>query len=178
VARKLPGPADDPVIVDMSPQRVVVVESDGDPNEVGTTVVPALYGAVYQLKFALKREGRDFKVGALRARWPNAETTPKEHWHALWALPVPDDVESVEPKQPGVPLRVDTWRYGTIAQVVHHGAYAEEGRTIERLRAFVAENGFEVAGPHEEEYLTRPGAKDQRTVIRVPVRPHSERPYQ
>jgi hypothetical protein len=169
-ARGRSGRADGPAIVELAAQRVAVVETEGDPSTVGATAIPALYGAVYGLKFALKKKGRDFKVGALRARWPDAERAPKARWRGLWALPVPDEVETLAPKDPGVPLRLETWSYGSVAQVLHHGSYADEAPTIARLRAFVAEQGYEIAGPHEEEYLTRPDAKDPRTLIRYPVR--------
>lgn len=41
--------------------------------------------------------------------------------------------------------------------------------TIERLQQFIAEGGYEIAGMHEEEYLTSPDAKVPRTIIGYPV---------
>ena len=38
---------------------------------------------------------------------------------------------------------------------------------------FIAASGYEIAGPHEEEYLTQPDAKQMKTIIRYPVRPVS-----
>ena len=58
----------------------------------------------------------------------------------------------------------------TVAQIVHLGSYRTEAKTIEKLLKFIAEEGLEIAGVHEEEYLTRPGAKVQKTIIRYPVR--------
>jgi hypothetical protein len=49
-------------------------------------------------------------------------------------------------------------------------AGATESATIERLREFVAENGYEIVGCHEEEYLTRPTAKVPKTIVRYVVR--------
>jgi hypothetical protein len=46
-------------------QRVAVVETDGDPNEAGAAALSALYGSIYALKFAHKKQGGDFKVGTL-----------------------------------------------------------------------------------------------------------------
>jgi len=62
------------------------------------------------------------------------------------------------------------WEYGTVAQVVHLGPYRAEKKTVERLHRFIREKGYEVSGVHEEEYLTRPGAKLQKTIIRYPVK--------
>jgi hypothetical protein len=39
-----------------------------------------------------------------------------------------------------------------------------------RLHDFIVENGYEIAGVHEEEYLTMPKAKVQKTLIRYPIR--------
>ena len=164
-----------PSIVEMPAQRMAAVRSVGDPNEVGAQVFPALFGAVYTLKFkVLKPRGVEFKVSAPRARWPLALDTPREQWVGLWGIPVPDDLEADELPQtvPGVPVTLETW-YGTMAHILHLGPYAEEAATVERLHAFLAESGYEIAGPHEEEYLTQPDAKQMKTIIRYPVRPVS-----
>ena len=79
----------DPQIIDMPSQNMAVVYSKGDPNEVGPQVMPALFGSVYTLKFDLKKKGVDFKVGVLRARWPDAHSAPKDQWTGIWGLPIP-----------------------------------------------------------------------------------------
>lgn len=38
------------------------------------------------------------------------------------------------------------------------------------LHSFIAKQGYEIAGGHEEEYLTRPTSKVIKTIIRYPVR--------
>jgi len=42
--------------------------------------------------------------------------------------------------------------------------------TVERLHRFIEESGYEIAGMHEEEYLTRPDAKVQKTLVRCAIR--------
>ncbi|MBI3953409.1 MAG: GyrI-like domain-containing protein [Chloroflexi bacterium] len=159
-----------PEILQMPSQKMAVVHTHGDPNVVGPQVFPALYGAVYTLKFALKKKGVEFKVGPPRARWPNAHQSPKEQWTGIWGLAIPEDTPALTQKVPGVEVKVEEWRYGTVAQVLHVGPYSEEMPTVERLHRFIAENGYEIAGVHEEEYLTTPKAKVQKTVIRYPIR--------
>ena len=175
-ATKQPKPAP-PQLLELPPQRVATVHTTGDPNEVGPRVIPALYGAAYTLKFARKKAGADFKVGALRARWSglrlgDGEVKATGPLEGDWALPIPDGTRTAElaQKVPGVEVRAETWRYGTVAQVVHIGSYAAEAPTIRRLHDFIEQQGYVVAGPHEEEYLTRPTAKVVRTLIRYPVR--------
>ena len=159
----------EPQIVKMPSQKMAVVYSKGDPNEVGQQVMPALYGAVYTLKFQLKKKGIEFKVGTLRARWPDAHLLPKNKWTGIWGLPVPDNVASVPQKVAGIEVKVEVWQYGTVAQMLHIGPYTTEGATVQQLHDFIAQNGYQIAGVHEEEYLTTPKAKVQKTLIRYPV---------
>jgi hypothetical protein len=159
-----------PEILILPRQRMAVVRTVGDPNVVGKDVLPALYGAVYTLKFAEKKRGRDFSVRPLRARWPDFADTPKDRWRGIWGIPVPDGTTELPQKSPAVRVALEDWEYGLVAQVLHRGPYSEEAPSVERLRRFIAEQGYEIAGAHEEEYLTRPGVKAQKTIIRYPVR--------
>jgi len=38
------------------------------------------------------------------------------------------------------------------------------------LHEFIKENGYEIAGPHEEEYQSKPDAKVVKTLIRYRVK--------
>ena len=159
-----------PAIIEMPPQRVAVVRSVGDPNDVGAQVFPALFGSVMTLKFkVLKPQGIDYKPGAPRARWPDLPGTPKDQWTGLWAIPVPDDTDELPQTVPDVPVTLETWEYGSVAHILHVGPYTEEPPTVEKLQAFITESGYRIAGAHEEEYLSRPNAKTMRTIIRYPV---------
>lgn len=170
-APKKKAKAGEPELTELPDRKVAVVTSVGDPNVVGEQVFPALYGAVYKLKFARKKAGEgDFKVGPLIARWPDAHLVPKDRWTGHWALSVPDDTTELPVKVPKPPVALETWHYGTVAQVLHLGPYDQEGPNIERLHAFIAEQGYEIAGDHEEEYLTSPKAKVMKTIIRYSVR--------
>ena len=154
----------------MPSQKMAVVYVKGDPNEVMSDVMPALYGSVYTLKFELKKKGIEFKVTGLRARWPNAHLVPKDEWIGICGLPVPDETTSIFQKVPDVEVKIEQWDYGTVAQVLHIGSYSEEQPTVERLHKFIEGNGYEISGIHEEEYLTSPQAKVQKTIIRYPVK--------
>ena len=160
-----------PEIIDMPARKVATVTTKGDPNKLGEAAFKPLYGAVYTLKFDLKKQGVEtFKVEALRARWPDAHLLPKDEWTAHWALPIPDDTDVLPQKEPNVEVRMETWDHGKIAQVLHVGPYSEEGPTIELLHKFIEENGLQIAGYHEEEYLTRPTSKVVKTIIRCQIR--------
>ena len=161
----------DPQIVDMPPQKMAVVYAKGAPDKVFAKVLPALYGSVYTLKFDLKKKGLTaFKVSGLRTRYPDAHLVPKEEWAEIVGLPIPGDTTSLHQKVVGVEVIVDTWEYGAVAQILHLGPYDQEQATIERLHKFIEDSGYEIAGPHEEEYLTRPDVKVPKTIIRYPVK--------
>jgi len=161
----------EPQILEMPPQKMAVVSGKGTPDKVFSTLMPALYGSVYTLKFGLKKKGlTTFKVCGLRARYPDAHLLPKEEWTHIIGLPVPDDTTSLPQKVPGVEVKLETWQYGTVAQILHLGGYDQEQPTIERLHKFIEENGYKITSAHEEEYLTTPDAKVPKTIIRYTVR--------
>ena len=173
IATDVPKPPKDPAIVELGAQKVAVVTTHGDPNDVMKDVMPALYGSVYTLKFDLKKnnpDGATFKAMALRGRWPDAHLTPKNQWTGILALPVPDDTTKLPQKVPEVEVKLDTWQYGTCACVLHLGPYTAEEPTIERLHKFIFDSGYVFNGVHEEWYLTRPTAKVMKTLILHPVR--------
>lgn len=144
-----------PVIRHMPDVRMATVRTIGDPAVTGRGATASLYAAV---------GGQ----ATLRARWPNAHVASREEWVGLWGLPLAEgDPRSI----PGMaPVLVETWTYGDVAEIVHVGPYATEGDSIARLHQFIGDQGYEIAGVHEEEYLTPPGAPEQRTLIRYVVR--------
>jgi len=161
----------EPQILEMPPQKMAVVTGKGTPDKVFSEFMPALYGSVYTLKFDLKKKGLPtFKVSGLRARYPDAHLVPKEEWTHIVGLPIPEDTTSLPQKVPDIEVKVETWDYGTVAQILHLGPYDQEEPTVNRLQQFIEENGYEIAGAHEEEYLTTPDAKVPKTLIRYPVR--------
>lgn len=157
----------EPNILEMPPQKMAVVRGKGSPDKVFPELMPALYGSVFTLKFDLKKKGLpSFKVSGLRARYPDAHLVPMEEWTHIMALPIPADTAFLPQKVPGVEVKIETWPYGTVAQILHLGSYDQEGPTIERLHRFIADSGYKIAGDHEEEYLTKPDAKVVKTIIR------------
>jgi hypothetical protein len=163
--------AKEPQILEMPSQKMAVVYGKGAPDKVFPELMPALYGSVYTLKFDLKKKGLPtFKVSGLRARYPDAHLVPMEEWTHIIGLPIPQDTTSLPQKVTGIEVKIETWEYGTVAQILHLGPYDQEEPTVNRLHRFIEENGYEIAGVHEEEYLTMPDAKVPKTIIRYPVK--------
>jgi hypothetical protein len=161
----------DPVILEMPSQKMAVVQGKGSPDKVFAKIFPALFGSVYTLKFGLKKQGvESFKVSCPRARYPDAHLCPKGEWLIIAGIPIPDNITSLPQKEPGTEVKIETWEYGTVAQILHIGPYDQVKETIDRLQQFITANGYEIAGPHEEEYQSRPDAKVIKTLIRYQVR--------
>jgi hypothetical protein len=153
-----------PRLATMARQKMLVVEAKGDPN----VVAKDAFGLLFKTFFSLK----GVRMTAPRARWANIATDPKDQWVGLFGLPLPDSVTGLPEGTQGA--RIEEWDYGEVAEILHIGPYSEETPTIERLHAFIHENGYEIAGPHEEEYLKGPGMAaspaDYWTIIRYPVK--------
>lgn len=160
----------DPQILEMPAQKMAVVYARGAPDKVFPQAMPALYGSVFTLKFDLKKRGLPtFKVSGLRARYPDVHLVPMEEWTHVIGLPIPGDTTSLPQKVGGDEVKIETWEYGVVAQILHLGPYNQETPTIERLHRFIEDSGYLIAGVHEEEYLTRPDAKILKTFIRYRV---------
>lgn len=162
-----------PEITEVEPVKVLTITSIGDPNN-SEKYFEALYGTAYATKFKVyKPRGLAMTLGKLRAKWPDAHIKPKDQWTGIWGLEVPSFVEESDliQKNPALPIRVETWHYGRVAQILHKGPYSQEGPTVQILHDFIVNNGHEIAGDHEEVYLTSPDAKEQETIIRYPVKP-------
>ena len=154
----------DPQIVNRPALKMLVVESKGDPNTAAQVAMATLFRAFYKIPFA--------KMAAPRSRWSDIQTAPKSDWSGVFGLPIPDDTKGLPEGVTGV--RIETWAYGDVAEILHVGSYDREATTVERLMKFIADKGYVAAGPHEEEYLAGPGmvaepAKYQ-TIIRYQVK--------
>ena len=60
-----------------------------------------------------------------------------------------------------------------VASAMHRGAYDEVGKTYNDLVPWILENGYEIAGPSEEVYLSDPQntpPEELMTEVRFPIR--------
>ncbi|MCP4756530.1 MAG: hypothetical protein GY866_37180 [Proteobacteria bacterium] len=144
-----------PRITTQANRKMLVVEAKGDPNEMGEKAFGLLFKTFYKL------EGRDQGFGGVapRARWAASVDDSMNEWIGYYALPVGDLVTSLPEieAEPGLSVRLETWEYGQVAEILHIGSYSKEQPTIRKLHQFIEDQGYRMAGLHEEEYLKGPG---------------------
>lgn len=182
-----------PDIIDVPPGRFLTIVGRGEPGgEVYSAGLNALYGLSYALKFRCKAEGRDFKVMALEGLWwwdddaifSLEDAPPRDEWNFKSMIRQPDYVtgEMLEEVRPGVrekrPLpevdqvRLETFHEGLSAQILHVGPYSGEQPTVDRLHAFIDEQGYRLRGRHHEIYMSDPrrtAPERIKTIIRHPI---------
>jgi hypothetical protein len=169
----------EPRLVRLPSQRVLVVRAVGDPNEVGKAAFGLLMNTYMKLP-GVPKWGPEMK--APRARWPLDPDVPVNQWVGHYAMVIPDSISTLPESSPAEALTVEitTWAYGEVAEILHVGPYQLEEPTIDRLRSFVQDQGLQIAGDHEEEYLRGPGLifrgnpEKYLTLIRYPVRRSEE----
>jgi hypothetical protein len=156
----------------------------------------ALYSISYTLKFTLKKRKTnaiDYPVMALEGLWwvedGVFDITVKDNWFYTLMILQPEVItgeifaegmEQVRKKKGDSPflskLRLETFEEGLCMQTMHIGPYATEPATVEGMRAFALENGYQdcvgLGGKHHEIYLGDPRKANPaklKTVLRHPI---------
>jgi hypothetical protein len=181
-----------PVLVRVPAFNYLCLEGRGNPNNSPAFAagVEVLYGLSYTLKFMIKKgpEEIDYGVMPLEGQWwaedmADFRAQAKDRW--LWRIGImqpelitPDHVERATEalrakKNPSALDKVSfrSQEDGLSAQILHLGPYDQEGPTIERLHAFIIDQGRELTGLHREIYLSdlrRTAPERLKTIIRQP----------
>ncbi|WP_312599235.1 GyrI-like domain-containing protein [Brevundimonas sp.] len=182
------------VVVDPPRLRFVKVDGHGDPNNSPAyrRAVEWVFSVSYAMKFASKRTlDRDYVVPPLQGLWEADDPRSfvrreKDRWRWTMMVMAPDfldrrlfedTVEETTGKlgQPPESLRLEHYDEGHSLQVLHIGAYDDEGPVLARLHDEVMPGmGVTFNGPHHEIYLGDPRrieASRLKTILRQPVRP-------
>ena len=155
---------------------MAVVYSKGDPNEVMGDLMAPLYGTVMGYKFSFPKSIRaTMPTSRLHGRWPDAHLVPKDKWTGILGIPIPNDTTDLpKEKDPDNIVKIEVWDYGLVAQITHIGSCSEEGPTVQKLHDFIFDDGYVFNGTREEIYVSRPGAKKQKTIILHPIKKASK----
>lgn len=188
-----------PQLIEIPPMRFLCVDGQGAPEgEDYQQSVELLYTLSYTIKMSKLDQSvvipgyEAYVVPPLEGLWEGvkADFLPdRAQWRWTSLIRQPDFVDEgvlawalAKAKQKHGRLdfsrvRLTSFTEGLCVQMMHRGPYAGEAQTIEKIRAFIAENGLidrcQEDGRHHEIYLSDPRrtkAENLRTVLRHPVR--------
>ena len=181
------------VLVEIPRMKFLMIDGSGHPN--GNPLVQqsmeALFGVAYTLKFSSKLgpQKLDWTMMPPEGIWwvegsACFEKADKSAWRWTLMIAQPDAVTAAmlrqakktlkEKKNPARvdDVRLESFREGRSAQILHIGPYGAVLPAIEKLHAFAAENGYKAAGRHHEIYCSDPRRTKPdklKTIIRLPV---------
>ncbi len=196
-------PSAKPSIIDVPEMTFIAVDGSGDPNTSPEykEALNLLYGLSFSIKMSkmsgTQPEGYfEYVVPPLEGLWfaeavafdgLNVTDKSKFKWISLIRQPefVTKEVfekakAALQKKKPDLDLskaRLMKMTEGLCVQIMHKGTYDDEPESIEKMKRFIAENGyaedFSDGRFHHEIYLSDPrkcAPERLRTVIRHPVR--------
>lgn len=178
--------------VDVPPLRYLMIDGQGDPNTSAeyARAIEALFSVSYVTKFAVKRGCLDIDYGVLPLEglwwaddWSAFIAADKRKWKWTMMILQPDfvpadvvhqaiaDVVAKTSSEAARNLRLETFREGRSAQILHMGPFSDEGPTIEKVHQYIDERSAK-RGKHHEIYLSdirRAAPGKWRTIIRQPM---------
>lgn len=166
----------EPEILEMPPQKMATVYAKGPPEEVLARVLPDLYSSVHILNIEREKRGLStFTVSGPRVRYSDAHLVPVKEWMNVIGIPIPETTSSLPQKVGGNVIKIETWEYGTVAQIFHHGQHDNVVTPIRRLYRYIRDNDYDIVGVHEEEHLALTEDENRGVLLRYRVmkkRPH------
>ena len=181
-----------PVRITVGEAAYLSINGQGAPGgEEFTKKIGALYGAAYTVKFTRKSGGeQDYVIGKLEAQWwgengaEDFSNQASETWRWKLMIRTPDFVGRDElekavsvllekGKEPEVKqVELESITEGDCVQMLHVGPYDKESETMEQMKAYADDVGYEFSGLHHEIYLSDPRRvppERLRTILRMPV---------
>ena len=172
------APVKDFALIEVPPLQYLMFDGKGDPNTAPEyqQAIEALYSLSYTLKFMSKRAfDRDYVVGPLEGLWwandmKTFVTREKSKWSWTMMILQPDWIEkghlcaalSEVVMKKGLPglekVRLEQLEEGWSAQILHIGAYDQEGPTFMRLHEECQWSGRDRQAPRD---LSQRSAQDR-----------------
>ena len=194
-------PKEQPALIDVPEMHYLAVRGEGDPNEEDGAykrAIGLLYGVAFTIKMSKKGDHRiegfyDYVVPPLEGFWrqdgvEGVDYARKQDFRWVSVIRLPDFVTKAEfdwaiaeatrkKKEDFSAVEYLTITEGLCVQCMHIGPFDDEPATVEKMHAFLEENGctpdFSEKRLHHEIYLSdaRKTAPDKlKTVIRHPIR--------
>jgi len=180
-----------PVLIQTQPAKYLTFAGSDKPGRQAFQAgIGALFTIAFTIKMTRKFAGQDYKICHLEGLYwtPSGEPFSEQATETLeWKLliRVPDFITARDLKAAlgeiqargkapeAAQVKLETIREGRCVQVLHVGPYSDEPRSIAVMKAFAAEQGLALKGPHHEIYLSDPrrvAPERLKTILRYPVR--------
>lgn len=182
-----------PVVLDVPALQCLAIEGEGAPEgERFQRSVEAIYGAVYTLKFGLKKASQgeqDFNIMPLEGFWAFADGKiddpgTRDRWRWKLVIVVPDwitgehlqsalaQLTAKKDNAATDAIRLEQIHESQVVQMLHVGPYATEPETVGTMLRFAESHGYTCGGGHHEIYMSDPRRTEQtklKTILRYKV---------
>ena len=175
--------------------QFIMIDGIGSPGEAQEHLdaLAVLYPVAFKIKFLSKAKGKDYVVPPLEGLWWADDMKDfiagnRDKWKWTMMIMQPDwitpemfkkAIEETKQKKPELSkllpkLRLEKYKEGKAAQIMHIGPYSEEGPTVQKVHDFIQKEGGKFDGQknkHHEIYLSDPRKANpatMKTVIRQP----------
>ena len=194
-------PPKKPTIVDVPKMNYIAVRGQGNPNEEDgeyKKAIELLYGIAFTIKMSYKGTHKiegyfQYVVPPLEGFWwqdnvIGIDYSQKEKFQWIAVIRLPDFVTKEEfgwaveeatkkKKEDFSKVEYFTYEEGMCVQCMHIGSYDEEPLTVEKMHAYMEEQGYELditeERLHHEIYLSDPRRTSEeklKTVVRHPIK--------
>jgi len=185
------------VMVEVPEMQFLMIDGIGSPGDSQEYLdaLAVLYPVVFKTKFLSKAKGKDYVVPPLEGLWwaENMDdftegNRDKWKWTMMIMQPewitremIDEAIDITTEKKPElaklVPkLRLEKYKEGRAAQIMHIGPYSEEGPNIQKIHKFIKDKDGKFDGhnlKHHEIYLSDPRKskpENMKTIIRQPYK--------
>ncbi len=183
------------VVVEVPDMKFLMIDGMGSPGDSKEyqDALATLYPVAFKTKFLSKAKGKDYVVPPLEGLWwadnmNDFRSGNRDKWKWTMMIMQPDWItkqmikEAIEITSKNKPelsellikLRIENYKEGNSAQIMHLGPFSEEGRTIDKIYKFIEESEGNFDGfthKHHEIYLSDPRKakpENMKTVLRQP----------
>ena len=194
-------PKDRPAIVTVPPMNYIAVRGKGDPNQEDgdyKRAIGLLYGIAFTIKMSKKGDHQiagyfDYVVPPLEGFWwqdgvEGVDYAHKETFNWISVIRLPDFVSkddfdwavaeaTKKKKEDFSKVEFFTYEEGLCVQCMHLGSYDDEPATVDKMHAYMTEQGYELditaERMHHEIYLSdarKVAPEKLKTVIRHPIK--------
>ena len=185
------------VLVDIPEMKFLMIDGMGSPGDSKEyqDALAVLYPIAFKTKFMSKKKGKDYVVPPLEGLWwadnmNDFTEGNRDKWKWTMMIMIPEwisldmineAISITKKKKPELSellpkLRLEKYKEGKAAQIMHIGPYSEEGPTVQKVHDFIQKEGGKFDGlkhKHHEIYLSDPRKANpatMKTVIRQPFK--------